>query len=157
MYTSGPVVDSVINQMVSMATPYFPLQETLKRYTGCPLKATLNQDTCNAEIDAKNIMYKNQVLPYLQVIHITNHRLQSWRLIHLYMPSHIEDIRLLFSILYTMKRDRNAHQNLTFLGCGDFIAMKHDVVMICQRLLILAQGVSRHRIDMSEAPMLHRL
>ena len=72
------------------------------------------------------------------------------------MPSHIEDIRLLFSILYTMRRDRNAHQNHTFLGCGDFIAMKHDV-MICQRLLILARGVSRYRIDMSEASMLHRL
>ena len=54
------------------------------------------------------------------------------------MPSHIEDIRLLFSILYTMRRDINAHQNHTFLGCGDFIAMKHDV-MICQRLLILAR------------------
>ena len=51
-----------------------------------------------------------------------------------------EEIRVLFSALYTMRRDKNAHQNHTFLGhSGDFLAMKHDVVMICQRLLILAQ------------------
>ena len=137
MYTSGPFVDSMMNRMVSMATPYFPSQETLKQYTRCPLKATMNQDTCIVEIDTRNITSTYQVLPYLQVIHIKNHRLQSGRLKHLYMPSQIEDIRLLFSILYTMRRDRNAHQNHTFLGCGDFIAMKHDVVMICQRLLIL--------------------
>ena len=38
------------------------------------------------------------ISPYLQIIHIKNHPLQSWLILHIYMPSHIEDIRLISSI-----------------------------------------------------------
>ena len=51
------------------------------------------------------------ISPYLQIIHIKNYPLQLRLIIHLYMPSHIEDIRLLPTIQQTIKRLTDTHPN----------------------------------------------
>ena len=54
------------------------------------------------------------ISPYLQIIHIKNYPLQPWLIIHLYMPSHIEDIRLIPTIQQTIKRQIDTHPNHTY-------------------------------------------
>ena len=67
------------------------------------------------------------ISPYLQIIHIKNHPLQPWLIIHLYMPSHIEDIRLIPTIQQTIREQIDAHPNHTYILCGDF---NRDIALI---------------------------
>ncbi|HYP43288.1 MAG TPA: endonuclease/exonuclease/phosphatase family protein [Candidatus Nitrosocosmicus sp.] len=67
------------------------------------------------------------ISPYLQIIHIKNHPLQPWLLIHLYMPSHNEDIQLIPIIQQTITTQINAHPNHTHILCGDF---NRDIALI---------------------------
>ena len=64
---------------------------------------------------------------YLQTIHVKNYPLQPWLIIHLYMPSHIEDIRLIPTIQQTIKIQIDAHPNHTYILCGDF---NRDIALI---------------------------
>ena len=67
------------------------------------------------------------ISPHLQIIHIKNYPLQPWVIIHLYMPSHIEDIRLIPTIQKTIKRLIDTHPNHTYILCGDF---NRDIALI---------------------------
>ena len=60
------------------------------------------------------------ISPYLQVIRIHNQPLQSWLLIHTYMPTHLEDILLIPTIKTTITNQINAHLDHTCIMCGDF-------------------------------------
>ena len=65
------------------------------------------------------------ISPYLQIIHIKNHPMQSWLIIHLYMPSHTEDLRLIPIIQQTIRIQINP--NHTYILCGDF---NRDIALI---------------------------
>ena len=67
------------------------------------------------------------ISPYLQTILIKNYPLQLWLIIHIYMPSHIEDIRLIPTIQQTIKRLIDTHPNHTNILCGDF---NRDIALI---------------------------
>ena len=67
------------------------------------------------------------ISPYLQTIHVKNYPLQPWPIIHLYMPSHIEDIRLIPTIQQTIKIQIDVHPNHTYILCGDF---NRDIALI---------------------------
>ena len=67
------------------------------------------------------------ISPYLQIIHVKNHPLQPWLIIHLYMPSHIEDTRLIPTIQQTIRIQIDAHPNHTYILCGDF---NRDIALI---------------------------
>jgi hypothetical protein len=60
------------------------------------------------------------ISPYLQIIKITNHPLVTYFLIHLYMPTHIEDINLIPIIQTTIFN--HIHNNLlsNIIMLGDF-------------------------------------
>ena len=66
------------------------------------------------------IPFLANISPYLQIIHVKNHPLQPWLIIHLYMPSHIEDIRLIPTIQQTIRIQIDTHSNHTYILCGDF-------------------------------------
>ena len=68
-----------------------------------------------------------KISPYLQIIHIKNHPLQPWLLIHLYMPSHHEDIALIPTIQQTITTQINTYSNHTLILCGDF---NRDIALI---------------------------
>ena len=67
------------------------------------------------------------ISPYLQIIHVKNHPLQPWLIIHLYMPHHIEDTRLIPTIQQTIRIQIDAHPNHTYILCGDF---NRDIALI---------------------------
>ena len=78
----------------------------------------------------KKIPSLAKISPYLEIIHIKNHPLQSWLILHLYMPSHMEDIQLIPTIQQTNKIQIDAYPNHTYILCGDF---NRDIVLIgCQ-------------------------
>ena len=60
------------------------------------------------------------ISPYLQIIYINNHPIQPWLMIHLYMLSHSEDLRLIPIIQQTIRIQIDAHPNHTYILCGDF-------------------------------------
>ena len=55
------------------------------------------------------------ILPYLQIMHIKNHPLQSWLILHLYMPSYIDYIRLISIIQQTIRIQIDSHSNHTHI------------------------------------------
>ena len=67
------------------------------------------------------------ISPYLQVIHINNQPLQPWLIIHMYMPTHIEDIRLISNIKDTIANQITAHPHHIYTLCGDF---NQDIALI---------------------------
>ena len=67
------------------------------------------------------------IAPYLQIIHIKNHPLQSWLIMHIYMPSHNEDLRLICIIQQTIEEQIIAHPNHTYILGGDF---NRDIALI---------------------------
>ena len=67
------------------------------------------------------------ISPYLQIIHIKNCPLQSWLILHLYMPTHNEDVGLITTIQQTIKTQIIAHPNHTYLLCSDF---NRDIALI---------------------------
>jgi hypothetical protein len=67
------------------------------------------------------------ISPYLQNIRITNHPLQPWIILNLYMPSHERDLHLIPDILDTITQTITQHSNHTIILCGDF---NHDIALI---------------------------
>ena len=67
------------------------------------------------------------ISPYLQTIYVKNYPSQLWLLIHLYMPSDIEDITLIPTIQQTISIQIDAHPNHTYILCGDF---NRDIALI---------------------------
>ena len=60
------------------------------------------------------------ISPYLQIIKINNHLLQPWLIIHLYMPTHLEDICFIPHIQTAITNQITTHPNHTYILCGDF-------------------------------------
>jgi hypothetical protein len=67
------------------------------------------------------------ILPYLQIIKIKNQPLQSWLIIHMYMPSHIEHTRYIPIIQQNITQQITTHPNHTHIVCGDF---NRDIALI---------------------------
>ena len=88
-------------------------------------------DTYKPKIYIPRKHHKNtspvNISPYLQIIHVKNHPLQPWLIIHLYMPFHIEDTRLIPVIQQTIRIQIDAYPNHTYILCGDF---NRDIVLI---------------------------
>ena len=57
---------------------------------------------------------------YLQIIKINNHPLLPWLIIHIYMPTHLDDIHLISYLKTTISNRITAHPNHTHILCGDF-------------------------------------
>ena len=60
------------------------------------------------------------ISPYLQIIKINNHPLLPWLIIHMYMPTHLEDIHLIPYLKTAITNQITAHPNHTHILCGDF-------------------------------------
>jgi hypothetical protein len=60
------------------------------------------------------------ISPYLQIIKITNHPLSTYFLIHLYMPTHIEDITLISIIQTTIFNHIHNNPLSNIIMLGDF-------------------------------------
>jgi hypothetical protein len=65
--------------------------------------------------------------PYLQIIKIQNSPLNSILLLHLYMPSHHNDLHLIPSIMQTITQQIIHHPNVHIILCGDF---NRDIALI---------------------------
>ena len=68
-----------------------------------------------------------EISPYLQIIKINNTPLQPWLIIHMYMPSHTEDIQHIPTIQQNITNQLNLHPNHTHILCGDF---NRDIALI---------------------------
>jgi hypothetical protein len=66
-------------------------------------------------------------LPYLQIIKITNHPLSTYCLIHLYMPTYIEDINLIPIIQTTIFNHIHNNPLSNIIMLGDF---NKDITLI---------------------------
>ena len=60
------------------------------------------------------------ISPYLQIIKINNQPLIPWLIIHMYMPTHLEDTHLIPALKTTITNQINAHPNHMHILCGDF-------------------------------------
>ena len=60
------------------------------------------------------------ISPYLQIIKINNHPLPPWLIIHMYMPTHDEDIHLILFLKTAITNQINTHPNHIHILCGDF-------------------------------------
>jgi exonuclease III len=67
------------------------------------------------------------ISPYLQIIKITNHPLSAYFLIHLYMPTHIEDIILIPTIQTTIFNQIHNNPLNNIIMIGDF---NRDIALI---------------------------
>jgi hypothetical protein len=67
------------------------------------------------------------ISPYLQIIKITNHPLVTYFLIHLYMPTHIEDINLIPIIQTTIFNHIHNNPLNNIIMLGDF---NRDIALI---------------------------
>ena len=67
------------------------------------------------------------ISPYLQIVRINNQPLQPWLIIHMYMPTHLEDTRLIPNIKITITNQITAHPNHIYTLCGDF---NQDIALI---------------------------
>jgi exonuclease III len=68
-----------------------------------------------------------EISPYLQIIQIQNTPLQSWLIIHIYMPSHLEDLQYIIKIQQQITQQISAHPNHSHILCGDF---NRDIALI---------------------------
>jgi hypothetical protein len=68
-----------------------------------------------------------QIAPYLQILNIQNLPLKPWLLLHLYMPSHIEDLLLMPDIQTSIIQyiSLNLHHNILL-----YDNFNHDIVLI---------------------------
>jgi len=64
---------------------------------------------------------------YCQIIKITNQSLQPWLILHIYMPFHSKDIRLIEDIKNNITTQINNNPNHTYILCGDF---NRDIALI---------------------------
>ena len=60
------------------------------------------------------------ISPYLQAIKITNSPLQQWLVVHLYMPSHQDDLALIPEIYNDITNLTQNHPNHTQILTRDF-------------------------------------
>ena len=60
------------------------------------------------------------ISPCLQIIKINNHPLQPWLIIHMYMPTHLEEIRLIPYIQTVIINQITTATNHIYILCGDF-------------------------------------
>ena len=60
------------------------------------------------------------ISPYLQIIRINNQSLQPWSIIHIYMPKHVEDIRLIPNIKIT-SLVKSMYTHITYTSCGEIL------------------------------------
>jgi exonuclease III len=67
------------------------------------------------------------ISPYLQIIKINNAPLTPILILHLYMPSHQEDIQLIPTILQTITQQITRHHTNQIILCGDF---NRDIALI---------------------------
>ena len=67
------------------------------------------------------------ISPYLQIIKINNHPLLPWLIIHMYMPTHLEDTHLISYLKTTISNQITVHPNHTHILCGDF---NRDIALI---------------------------
>jgi hypothetical protein len=69
----------------------------------------------------------NDISPYLQIIKITNHPLPIYSLIHLYMPTHIDDITFIPTIQTTIFNHIHNNPQNNIILFGDF---NRDIALI---------------------------
>jgi exonuclease III len=67
------------------------------------------------------------ISPYLQIIKITNHPLPTFFPMHIYMPTHTEDITLILIILNTIFNHIHNNPQSNIILCGDF---NRDIALI---------------------------
>ena len=60
------------------------------------------------------------ISPYLQIIKINNHPLLPWLIIHMYMPTHLEDTCLIPHLKNEITNQITIHPNHIYILCGDF-------------------------------------
>ena len=60
------------------------------------------------------------ISPYLQIIKINNHPLMPWLIIHMYMPTHLEDIHLIPHLKNEITNQITINPNHIYTLCGDF-------------------------------------
>jgi hypothetical protein len=60
------------------------------------------------------------ISPYLQIIKINNHPLLPWLIIHMYMPTHLEDTHLIHFLKTAITNQITAHPNYIHILCGEF-------------------------------------
>ena len=60
------------------------------------------------------------ISPYLQIIKINNHPLLPWLIIHMYMPTHLEDTHLIPCLKTEITNQITTNPNHTHILCGDF-------------------------------------
>ena len=60
------------------------------------------------------------IFPYLQIIKINNHPLTPWIIIHMYMPTHLEDTCLIPHLKNEITNEITIHPNHIYTLCGDF-------------------------------------
>ena len=70
------------------------------------------------------------ISPYLQIINIKNHPLPTYFLIHLYMPTHIEDINLIPIIQITIFNHIHNNPLSNIIMLGDF---NRDIALISRQ------------------------
>ena len=113
-----------LTRCIQQKTPYTPARGGLL--------TLINQKYAFPENITKTPSPAN-ISPYLQIIHIKNHPLQSWLMLHIYMPLHIEDIRLIPIIQQTIRIQIDSHPNHTHILCRDF---NRDIALVgCQNKL----------------------
>ena len=95
---------------IQQRIPYTPIRRTLLTH--------INQNYTFIWNITK-IPSPTNISAYLQIKHIKNHPLQSWLIIHSYMPSYIEDIRFILNKQQTNRTLINAHLNHRCILCGD--------------------------------------
>jgi hypothetical protein len=60
------------------------------------------------------------ISPYLQIIKINNRPLMPWLIIHIYMPTHLEDTHLIPFLKNVITNQITTHPNHIHILCGDF-------------------------------------
>ena len=70
--------------------------------------------------DITKIPTPANISPYLQIIKINNHPLTPRLIIHMYMPTHLEDICLIPHLKTEITNQITLHPNHTYAVCGDF-------------------------------------
>ena len=77
----------------------------------------------------KNYAYPNNIIkvptaskitPYLQILKLNNSPLTPILILHLYIPSHPEDLHLIPIIMQTITSQITRHPNNHIILCGDF-------------------------------------
>jgi hypothetical protein len=66
------------------------------------------------------ILTNPNILPYLQIIKLTKSPFTTILILHLYMPSHHDNLQFIPDILQSITHQISKHQNDNIILCGDF-------------------------------------